>query len=339
MALLGKTGSGRGRLITASVCTSVLFGCVLLQTMRGEERSFGFNHEVHVVQEEMDCSDCHMGVEDSDEPGIPPQMLCNLCHEDIDSDKDPALAIDQLFVDGVLPGPRRGELGDEVIFSHLAHVESFDCDACHGDVGSTTHPLDVDPVTMADCSSCHVSEGAPAECSTCHSEIDRDWAPESHERLWTRLHGDVARMEPGGAANDCSMCHTESACTQCHQEEPPADHNNFWRHRAHGLVASMDRQRCATCHQSDFCSRCHEQTEPRNHVGSFGGTKSNHCVSCHFPLESNSCATCHQGTPSHMLATPLPPGHTPGLDCRSCHPGVAPLPHADKGDACTLCHM
>jgi hypothetical protein len=56
-------------------------------------------------------------------------------------------------------------------------------------------------------------------------------------------------------------------------------------------------------------------------------------------LSSTSCGVCHKGTPSHALATPLPPDHVPGMNCRMCHGNGQPLPHVDNGDSCTLCHM
>ena len=75
-----------------------------------------------------------------------------------------------------------------------------------------------------------------------------------------------------------------------------------------------------------------------SHTGSFGGTTSNHCVGCHLPLATTECYTCHKSTPSHETATPLPAGHTAGMNCRMCHGHGQPLPHADKGDACSTCH-
>jgi hypothetical protein len=34
----------------------------------------------------------------------------------------------------------------------------------------------------------------------------------------------------------------------------------------------------------------------------------------------------------------MPPGHTPGMNCRQCHGLTAPLPHADNGSECARCH-
>jgi hypothetical protein len=140
------------------------------------------------------------------------------------------------------------------------------------------------------------------------------------------MHGQAVRAASQALADRCSLCHTESTCTTCHQESPPENHNNFWRIRGHGIAAQMDRGNCATCHRADSCDRCHAEVLPQNHGG-------------RFPLQSNGCIVCHKGTPSHALATPLPPSHNPGMNCRQCHGVDQPLPHVDNGANCTMCHQ
>ena len=98
----------------------------------------------------------------------------------------------------------------------------------------------------------------------------------------------------------------------------------------------MDRQNCAACHESSSCERCHAETLPLNHRGLWGGTKSVHCVTCHFPLAAEGCVTCHQDTASHELAPPKPSWHDPASNCRTCH--LATLSHVDNGSNCNLCH-
>ena len=84
---------------------------------------------------------------------------------------------------------------------------------------------------------------------------------------------------------------------------------------------------------------CHSQTPPVNHVGQWGGRRSLHCGSCHLPgLREEGCYLCHKGAPSHKSATPLPPDHLPGMDCRQCHGVSIRLPHFDNSDACSACH-
>ena len=95
---------------------------------------------------------------------------------------------------------------------------------------------------------------------------------------------------------------------------------------------------CMTCHDADSCRRCHEELRPQSHAGMWGEPLDRHCLSCHEPLRSSSCGVCHSGTPSHEEATPLPPDHNPGMNCRMCHGNGQPLPHVDNGQTCTSCH-
>jgi hypothetical protein len=227
-----------------------------------------------------------------------------------------------------------------VRFVHADHVElaGEDCTICHGDIGATQRVGAELAFTMARCTQCHERLSAGVECSTCHSEIDRDWAPPSHSLAWERMHGQTFRARGTAVAEDCSLCHTEQTCVQCHQSEPPESHDEFFRLRGHAVRASLDRESCAVCHREDSCIRCHESVEPFSHTGSFGSPRNTHCLGCHFPLSGESCVTCHKATPSHQSATPQPADHVPGANCRLCHGGIAPLPHVDNGSACQACH-
>jgi hypothetical protein len=320
-----------------------LAGCVLQLFDDGQPEPPGlaFSHRVHVVDEGFDCSDCHTAIESSDDPGMPAQGQCMLCHDEIDAEKPPERQIATLFADGAFKAGRFEALQDgELIFSHRAHATgSQDCDACHTGIEENEWVGSLKPLAMAECQGCHATAGAPNECATCHSEIRADRPPASHAFHWDKTHGDAVRAGGLKGAQSCSLCHDESTCTSCHMSEPPENHNNHWRRRGHSLMAQLDRDRCSTCHQPDACDRCHMQTQPMSHAGMWGGTRSRHCVSCHFPLQSEGCSVCHKATPSHSLAAPKPPGHTPLLDCRQCHGIVAPLPHVDKGDDCNICHM
>jgi menaquinone reductase, multiheme cytochrome c subunit len=327
----------RGAMIAAGLS---LVSCVLLDAIRPREPAFGFPHRVHVMDEGFDCGDCHMGVEDTDRPGMPVQMQCMLCHEDIDPDLPEDRRSAAFFVDGRLVAQGLSALSNEVIFSHLRHVEAgIDCAACHGDVGDTERILPEVAVSMDDCMSCHARTSAPNDCATCHLAYSSELAPFTHDHLWMEVHGGVVRGRSRDVVDRCSMCHTEETCSSCHQTEAPRDHTNFWRRRGHAFGAGLDRNRCATCHQPDSCNTCHADSRPISHVGSWGGSRSNHCLSCHIPLQSEGCYTCHKSTPSHFLAPPKPPDHHPAMDCRQCHGLTAPLLHADSGADCNACHQ
>ena len=313
-------------------------GCVLLTTFSAKERPLAFSHAIHAA-EEMECGDCHLGAEDTDEPGMPVQAQCMLCHAGIDAEKPPEKKAEALFSGGKLVAARVTELGDEVIFSHAQHVGAGqDCETCHTGMSGNARIESDMRIDMDECMSCHAAQGIANDCATCHREIRADTAPSSHAHNWSRMHGQSVRWPTNDMAGRCSLCHTESSCTTCHAETPPQNHNNFWRIKGHGVAAQMDRANCAVCHQPDTCSRCHTETLPMSHSGSFGAPLSTHCVSCHFPLADNGCAVCHQGTPSHASATPMPAWHTPGMNCRQCHGVTQPLPHVDDGSSCTMCH-
>ncbi len=318
----------------------VAVGCML--TGRGGDGALAFSHEVHVVDELLDCVTCHEDLAVSDSPGMPALDTCMFCHDEIDDGVRPERRVETLFnEDEVFRATLASAVGGDVIFAHLQHVEALgqDCDACHEGIeeneriGPGIGPL------MDDCMACHSAREAPNECATCHDVIRADSAPGSHHQNWTMQHGKVYRAAPEGQQNNCFLCHSEPNCVRCHMLEPPKNHNEFWRLRGHPIVARLDRNNCATCHQPTMCDACHRDVLPINHTGLWGGTTSMHCLTCHFPLPANGCATCHRDTMSHLLATPKPAWHTPAMNCTGCHGVSVPLPHVNKGDNCNICHF
>lgn len=319
-----------------------LAGCALIGSIWDGEKPFVFPHGIHYEDEGLDCSDCHLTVWDEDSPGTPNLRQCMLCHEDIDAEKPPERAITAFFVGNDFQAQQLGALSGDIVFSHLLHADSdFECSACHVGIETNESVSDLPVPTMVACTECHEGNQVAADCTTCHSELDVGVSPQTHAHNWLGTHGKVVRAESQLTVNDCTMCHTRATCVTCHQDEPPQNHNNFFRIRGHGVVASMDRQNCATCHRSDFCDRCHSEAQPLSHFSAWGSPVNLHCNSCHFPLASpgQSCFVCHKGAPSHDLATPMPPSHDPAWNCRQCHGMGQPLPHPDPGTSCTVCHM
>jgi hypothetical protein len=340
MALLSPASRRNAGLAAASGAL-LLAGCYFVDRLGSDEdEGPRFSHRIHVEDQGLDCSDCHVGAEDSDEPGMPVAMQCALCHVDLDAEKPPEEQVASRFVDGEYVARSASALADEVIFSHLTHVDAgAECSTCHGAIETTDSIRAADvALSMSECMDCHANLGVSQDCATCHREIRADRAPPSHELMWLKVHGDVARAHAGGTSEDCTLCHTENSCSECHLTEMPPSHTNYWRRRGHGQIAAFDRDDCSTCHQPDACNRCHEQTLPVSHRGTWGGTRSTHCFSCHFPLRAEGCFTCHKDANSHQLATPLPANHFPGMDCRQCHGLTAPLPHVDNGTDCEACH-
>ena len=290
----------------ASLMALAGVGCMWLDRIASpSEVPFAFSHKLHVDEEQLDCVSCHENADVSDEPGMPTLDGCAACHETIDREKPPERRVESLFAEGGFKALHASRLDKEQIFSHRRHVSNN------------------------------------LDCNSCHAVIRSDWKPDSHQHSWKHMHGRVARGGSQAGADNCALCHQDSLCITCHMVEAPQNHNNFFRLRGHGMAATMNLQNCAVCHEPASCDRCHSEVLPISHRGPWGSPKDTHCLGCHFPLVSESCIVCHKATPSHALATPLPqiPPHNPAMNCRQCHGVSAPLPHVDKGDQCTLCHI
>ena len=322
-----------------------LAGCMIADALVPAEKPFGFRHDVHGEELELECANCHGGATDSEDPGMPRAAVCQLCHAELDAEKPPERRVATLFGEDGFLASHVGRQSDEIVFSHQSHVgRGQDCAACHADVakddGSLVRAGNVAPMSMDACVACHVESTGPplSDCAACHVEIRSGVAPPSHRANWKRYHGTVYHGRSSERMDQCALCHQESECTDCHAVELPENHTNYWRRRAHGLTASMDRQSCATCHDSDSCERCHEEIRPQSHSGGWGAPQDRHCLFCHDPVRSTTCGTCHPSTPSHETATPLPPDHNAGMNCRMCHGNGQPLPHVDNGQSCVACH-
>jgi hypothetical protein len=332
---IGRRIRSRVALLLALVLWAT--GCMLLDHFAGGERRFAFAHAAHSGDQALPCASCHADALVQDAPGMPAPEGCAVCHEELDAAKPEARRIAGLFDGDQFRAAHAQVLAGELVFSARAPRRQAGLRACHAGIEKNTDVRELEPLTMDDCTRCHASQSVASECSTCHKEIRRELAPGTHEENWKRQHGRVVRSHAQETIQRCSMCHTESSCLQCHKEEAPQSHTQYFRDRGHAMLASLDRQSCVACHTSDSCDRCHSEVRPPTHVGNWGGTLSTHCLSCHFPLTSAGCVACHKSTPDH-LSTPKPDDHTPVMICRQCHGFVAPLPHVDKGDDCNACH-
>lgn len=301
-----------------------------------------FSHRFHVVEKKLECVDCHADYEEEAGAGMPFADVCAPCHDELDKEKPPLRRAAAL-----LPPEGEGEpawklvtkLPEDIIFSHKAHHDkSVECSECHRGIEENQEVSARLAIGKPECMDCHARRGVSNECSVCHKTLRKDVAPADHRLAWLRTHGQEVRSDRR-TRSDCNLCHTDDWCSGCHQEVAPQSHTNFWRQRGHGVAAAIDRDNCKACHQVDYCERCHQEVAPRSHAGTFASSMQTHCVTCHTPLSGESCGVCHQGTPSHLaLATPLPAGHNPAMNCRQCHGVGEPLRHLDNGDNCVSCH-
>jgi hypothetical protein len=273
------------------IFTFVLLLVLAIGCEEKDRYTLRFSHNLHVVEMEIACTDCHGEVTEG-EAAKPDHDSCIMCHEDlIDADEISEDTCGTCHVEkdleaiGMGPKPKKVTRG---VFMHTAALEGK-CASCHGNLlaeGAERVPVLTRSRVIDMRETGHAMN---LECTDCHEYLDPDWMPENHLKGWTRRHGVLAQEEDAV----CSACHHDTACRECHQSQQPASHNNLWRLRTHGIEATWDRKRCQTCHQDDFCVACHSEMEPRSHNALWtGGRIPRHCTVCHEP--GQNCAVCHE---------------------------------------------
>lgn len=153
-------------------------------------------------------------------------------------------------------------------------------------------------------------EMAIKECNSCHKS---EGIALNHDADFVRGH----RILASKAGNNCSQCHDQKWCLDCHQgggsgTDPAA--KNFGRdykpksHRTnwvdiHAIKAARNERECYRCHDAQaFCNSCHsalsskmDRTQIKEHRGflfsSFGGTSADHARTARRNLQA--CQTCH----------------------------------------------
>lgn len=223
-------------------------------------------------------------------------------------------------------------------FDHRAHLEEY--------------------IPGTSCVTCHLP-GAQVivperkVCLECHDE----GLAKSAELPSTRTHGPAwalnHRNEAKGSAIDCSACHEQADCLECHKAGFADEQGSFGNsmtnvHRSdfqitHPLAARSNAQQCSSCHETRFCSECHDGFRSRtgraggpSHRRAFDlipsddpvrfnqihqGVTATDCDGCHTnstPPDFHTWKTGHGREARRSLAT-----------CQTCHP---------DGETCVRCH-
>ena len=140
---------------------------------RPAKQPIAFNHQKHVAELSMECTDCHLHAIDGVRATIPNLSVCSQCHEDPQTEGAEEALVVKYVQEGVpIPWQKVFWVPDHVYFSHRRHtgIGKIDCAACHGNVGDRVQPL-TSPLmrmNMATCIKCHERSNVSTDCVVCH---------------------------------------------------------------------------------------------------------------------------------------------------------------------------
>lgn len=202
------------------------------------------------------------------------------------------------------------------------------------------------------CGTCHVEDAqsiVPDKqvCQECH---DADFAEDvdypsltTHRPLWAFQH----RAEAKGQAINCSQCHDQNYCLECHIDGRADEMNEIGNnlanvHRSdfqvsHPIAARTDPQLCSSCHENRFCVDCHDSFNRNDlafdsHRRSWSDLKVSPSGSEHRFYDESQCQACHPDSvlPSHDWSGSHAREARKNLaTCQACHP---------DGNVCLTCH-
>ncbi len=202
------------------------------------------------------------------------------------------------------------------------------------------------------CATCHVEEAqsiVPDKkvCLQCH---DEDFARKvdypslaSHGPLWAFQH----RAQAKGGAIDCSRCHEQNFCLECHIDGRADEQGEFGNNLAnvhrgdfqvsHPIAARTDPQLCNSCHEAKFCSDCHDTFNRADlgfasHRRAWSDLQTSPSGPAHRFFDESQCQGCHPN--SILLSHDWSGSHAREArknlaTCQACHP---------EGDVCLKCH-
>lgn len=130
-----------------------------------------FTHKKH-AENQITCTACHNGVNQSAEANIPNIKVCMRCHTLFAKDRPEIKKLTAIFDSGLDLRWQRVygfTPSAHVKFNHAPHVNAgVDCSSCHGDVKNMTVAVRAVNLNMGFCLSCHRAKQAPTDCVTCH---------------------------------------------------------------------------------------------------------------------------------------------------------------------------
>ena len=135
------------------------------------QQPIAYTHKVHLANG-LQCTDCHVGVDQGPDARIPSVNFCMTCHQVIATDKPEIKKLAGYKARGEdIPWQRvyGFEPSAHVKFNHAPHIRAgVDCAKCHGDLRTQTVAERKVDHTMGFCVECHRQNNASVDCVTCH---------------------------------------------------------------------------------------------------------------------------------------------------------------------------
>lgn len=155
----------------------VLFAFLIIFWFLPEEnpkQPIAYNHKIHIEIAGLQCSDCHVSVEQRAFATFPSIEICQNCHSEdplTESEEEKKL-LSYISEGNEIPWIKIYNVPDHVYFSHRRHVilGEVDCSECHGKVNEFINPVSSQflKVTMDKCLKCHEERKVMNDCLTCH---------------------------------------------------------------------------------------------------------------------------------------------------------------------------
>ena len=163
-----------------------------------------YSHKLHAGDLGLDCRYCHVSVERSPVAVVPPTKTCMNCHELILPESEKLLLVRESWASGIpIQWVRVHNLPDFVYFDHSAHINvGVGCMSCHGNLTQMIEVMQVEPLSMSWCLSCHRD---PAPHLRPVEEItNMRWIPPDGHQAFAQRFIEEKNITP---PVDCSGCH------------------------------------------------------------------------------------------------------------------------------------
>lgn len=163
----------KGILAVVGIFILLVVTVILLRLESAVDQPITFNHKVHVGGIGLECSHCHVGVENGPFASLPKTEICLACHVvPLSENSEEAKVREYGGEKGEIPWQRLTQQPDHVYFSHRRHVKfaKIPCQQCHGKMEERTEPPSRAPMElfMEDCIGCHEQQKASTDCISCH---------------------------------------------------------------------------------------------------------------------------------------------------------------------------